>query len=122
MFLLFVIECWVHSAYPVCSFRCSRLCSKHPSDVQQMAEAEQHFILRVQDPELADKLRGWLRDGHTLDIRLLFDRPDSDRKGVLTVDGEQHEVWLQDLPTVVESYKTLDDANLVKVTDIGQVR
>lgn len=50
-----------------------------------------------------------------------------DRKGVLTVkaaDGEvqQHDVYLQDLPTVVESYKTLDDANLVKVTDIGQVR
>jgi TATA-binding protein-associated factor Taf7 len=46
---------------------------------------------------------------------------------VLTVkaaDGEvqQHDVYLQDLPTVVESYKTLDDANLVKVTDIGQVR
>jgi TATA-binding protein-associated factor Taf7 len=45
-----------------------------------------------------------------------------DRKGVLTVDGVQHEVILQDLPAVVESYKTLDDANLVKVTDIGQVR
>jgi hypothetical protein len=44
-----------------------------------------------------------------------------DRRGVLTVDGVQHEVLLQDLPTVVESYKTLDDANLVKVTDIGQV-
>jgi TATA-binding protein-associated factor Taf7 len=41
---------------------------------------------------------------------------------VLTVDGVQHEVWLQDLPAVVESYKTLDDANLVKITDIGQVR
>jgi TATA-binding protein-associated factor Taf7 len=50
-----------------------------------------------------------------------------DRKGVLTVKGaggevQQHDVYLQDLPTVVESYKTLDDANLVKVTDIGQVR
>lgn len=40
---------------------------------------------------------------------------------MLTVDGVQHEVWLQDLPAVVESYKTLDDANLVKITDIGQV-
>lgn len=37
------------------------------------------------------------------------------------MDGEQHRVILQDLPTVVESYKTLDDANLVKVADIGQV-
>jgi TATA-binding protein-associated factor Taf7 len=40
---------------------------------------------------------------------------------VFTVDGVQHAVYLQDLPTVVESYKTLDDANLVKVADIGQV-
>lgn len=31
-------------------------------------------------------------------------------------------VSLQDLPAVVEAYKTLDDANLVKVADIGQVR
>jgi TATA-binding protein-associated factor Taf7 len=37
------------------------------------------------------------------------------------VDGVQHNVILQDMPTVVESYKTLDDANLVKVADIGQV-
>lgn len=34
----------------------------------------------------------------------------------------QHRVVLQNLPTVVESYKTLDDANLVKVADIGQVK
>ncbi len=41
--------------------------------------------------------------------------------GELLVDGERHQVVLQDLPTVVESYKTLDDANLVKIADIGQV-
>lgn len=29
---------------------------------------------------------------------------------------------LQDLPTVVESYKTLDDVSLVKLADVGQVR
>lgn len=43
------------------------------------------------------------------------------RLGALTLDGVQHNVVLQDLPTVIESYKTLDDANLVKVADIGQV-
>lgn len=41
--------------------------------------------------------------------------------GKFTVDGVEHTVLLQNLPTVVESYKTLDDANLVKVADIGQV-
>jgi TATA-binding protein-associated factor Taf7 len=29
---------------------------------------------------------------------------------------------VQDLPTIVESFKTYDDINLVKTTDIGQVR
>jgi hypothetical protein len=43
-----------------------------------MAEAEQHFILRVQDAELASKLRGWLRDSEKEsdridELRLLFD-------------------------------------------------
>lgn len=43
-----------------------------------MAEGEQHFILRVQDAELAGKLRGWLRDSDRdsdkiEELRLLFD-------------------------------------------------
>lgn len=46
---------------------------------------------------------------------------ESARRGVLTVDGASHEVDLLDLPTVVESYKTYDDTNLVKTGDIGQV-
>lgn len=50
------------------------------------------------------------------------DLPQVDREGVLTVDGEAHEVVLQDLPTVVEAYKSLDDTNLVKIADVGQVR
>lgn len=34
----------------------------------------------------------------------------------------QYPVTVLNLPSVVESYKTLDDVNLVKTTDIGQVR
>lgn len=36
---------------------------------------EQHFILRVQSPELAAKLRGWLRDAVNIDgaLKLLFE-------------------------------------------------
>lgn len=33
----------------------------------------------------------------------------------------QYPVTVLNLPSVVESYKTLDDVNLVKTTDIGQV-
>lgn len=36
---------------------------------------EQHFILRVQNPELANTLRAWLRDKANIegDVRLLFE-------------------------------------------------
>jgi hypothetical protein len=35
---------------------------------------EQHFILRVQNAELAGKLRGWLRDQTTVEnISLVFE-------------------------------------------------
>jgi hypothetical protein len=42
------------------------------------AVEEQHFILRVQDPELAGRLRGWLRESgkesdNIEDVRLLFE-------------------------------------------------
>lgn len=37
-------------------------------------EGEQHFILRVQNPELAERLRRWLRDSENIEeVRLLFD-------------------------------------------------
>lgn len=44
------------------------------------------------------------------------------RHGTLTVGGDTFRFMLQDLPTVVESYKTFDDVNLVKMEDVGQVR
>ena len=43
------------------------------------------------------------------------------RRGQLLFEGRTYRVDLLDLPTVVESYKTLDDANLLKTGDIGQV-
>lgn len=44
------------------------------------------------------------------------------REGELQVRGQTYKVHVLDLPTVVESYKTYDDENLVKTGDIGQVR
>ena len=51
--------------------------------------------------------------------QLLF--RDSDRHGTFAYGGRQYPVTVLNLPSVVESYKTLDDVNLVKTTDIGQV-
>ena len=44
------------------------------------------------------------------------------REGYLLVDGKEYPVKRQDLPTIVESFKTYDDINLVKTGDLGQVR
>ena len=43
------------------------------------------------------------------------------RKGTFTFDDIVLPASLKDLPTIVESYKTYDDINLVKTGDIGQV-
>lgn len=43
------------------------------------------------------------------------------RKGTFTFDDTVLPASLKDLPTIVESYKTYDDINLVKSGDIGQV-
>jgi len=43
------------------------------------------------------------------------------REGELQIGSQAHKVHVLDLPTVVESYKTYDDENLVKTGDIGQV-
>jgi len=44
------------------------------------------------------------------------------REGELLVGDQTHRVHVLDLPTVVETYKTYNDENLVKSGDIGQVR
>lgn len=57
-------------------------------------------------------------------LTAVFDSPaekGSGRGGSFILDGESFPLVLQDLPTIVESYKTYDDINLVKTADIGQV-
>lgn len=43
------------------------------------------------------------------------------RRGALTIGGESYPALRQDLPTIVEAFKTYDQTNLVKCGDIGQV-
>ena len=38
------------------------------------------------------------------------------------VGGDEYAAAARDLPTIVETYKTYDDVNMVKCTDVGQVR
>ena len=52
------------------------------------------------------------------EVELLFS---DEREGTLRVGGESFPARLLDLPTKVEAWKTLDDVNLVKSADVGQI-
>ncbi|KAI8887503.1 hypothetical protein K501DRAFT_175482 [Backusella circina FSU 941] len=54
----------------------------------------------------------------TEDIKLQF--KDS-RKGTFTFEGNKYDVQLVDLPTIIESQKTLDKKQFYKVADISQM-
>ncbi|KAG1675663.1 hypothetical protein FOA52_002372 [Chlamydomonas sp. UWO 241] len=83
---------------------------------------EEQFVLRFADPSLAERVRRALREEDKLASDCLqIEFPESGKAGVLMLDGERHTIALLSLPTVVESYKTYDDTNLVKTGDIGQV-
>ncbi|PKI71504.1 hypothetical protein CRG98_008021 [Punica granatum] len=43
------------------------------------------------------------------------------RTGTFVIGNDSFPASLLDLPTVVESYKTYDDTNLVKTADVGQL-
>jgi hypothetical protein len=124
---------------------------------QQSLEAtklEEHYVLRVKDPELAERIRAALaseEEAAKAELDIIFEgaprpparrraaaprratlaahRPPpplpaaaaSDTEGRLRLDGREYPLHVLTLPTVVESYKTYDDVNLVKITDVGQV-
>ncbi|KAK9818345.1 hypothetical protein WJX72_010997 [[Myrmecia] bisecta] len=92
--------------------------SNHP-------EKEEQFVLRVQDRSVADRIRRVLRQDAAADpkdakMELKFELANP-RCGKFTIGEDSLPVALLDLPGVVESYKTYDDINLVKSTDIGQM-
>lgn len=43
------------------------------------------------------------------------------RKGYFVFEGRKYDVQLVDLPTIIESQKTLDKKQFYKVADISQV-
>ncbi|KAK4764389.1 hypothetical protein SAY87_013827 [Trapa incisa] len=83
---------------------------------------EEQFILRV-PPSVAERIERLLNEDpsssaeNSLDLSFLEDG----RNGKFAIGGDSFPASLLDLPTVVESYKTYDDTNLVKTADIGQI-
>ncbi|KAK4762999.1 hypothetical protein SAY86_008767 [Trapa natans] len=87
-----------------------------------LKEMEEQFILRV-PPSVAERIERLLNEDpsssaeKSLDLSFLEDG----RNGKFAIGGDSFPASLLDLPTVVESYKTYDDTNLVKTADIGQI-
>ncbi|KAK9842717.1 hypothetical protein WJX74_001301 [Apatococcus lobatus] len=90
------------------------------------ADKEECYILRLTDPAAAERVRALLRQRDAqrmgletdLDVKFEVTNP---RQGTFKLGGDSYDVELQDLPTVVECYKSYDDIHLVKCMDIGQV-
>ena len=84
---------------------------------------EDHFILRA-PPALAARLRRVLAEdassvADASSLQLEFS--EDGRTGQLHIGADVFPAKLLDLPTKVESWKSLDDVNLVKSADIGQI-
>jgi len=84
---------------------------------------EEHFILRA-PPALAARLRRVLaEDASSISdaSSLQLEFSEDGRTGQLHIGADVFPAKLLDLPTKVESWKSLDDVNLVKSADIGQI-
>ncbi|BFF89486.1 transcription initiation factor TFIID subunit 7 [Drosophila madeirensis] len=82
-------------------------------------ELESHFIMRV-PKELADIVHESIQAGNIKD-RLSIQLDQDLRYGEVRLDDQLLYTKLVDLPTVVESYKTIDNKSFYKSADICQI-
>ena len=90
-------------------------------------ELESQFIIRLPE-EPSDALREAIRSGASnlkdrLFIQVEPDKSNSPflRRGSVKFDGWSMNAKLVDLPTIIESHKTIDKKTLYKTADIGQL-
>ncbi|KAJ2962876.1 hypothetical protein NQZ79_g2124 [Umbelopsis isabellina] len=80
---------------------------------------EEQFILRLPPGEACEKLRDMVRRRDvTDDVKFIFKDP---RHGNFYINGQKFDTKLVDLPTIIESQKTLDQKQLYKIGDISQM-
>lgn len=83
-------------------------------------ELESQFILRL--PQIpANALRQALKSGEPLSKRLSVKFDQDIRQGIIKFDNWSMPARLFDLPTIIESYKTLDRKNFYKTADVSQI-
>lgn len=90
------------------------------------AELENQFILRL-PPGQSASLRDAIRQGQTnikdrLAIQLDFTNDKDDmRNGVITFDTIMYKARLMDMPTILETWKSIDGKNFYKTADVCQM-
>ncbi|ALC49074.1 maker318, partial [Drosophila busckii] len=89
----------------------------HSSDEEE--ELENQFLIRFPE-DAANNVRKWIEAG-TIDSKLTIQFYDNMRYGKVRLENEKLYATLYDLPTVLESYKTMDNINLYKTADICQL-
>ena len=84
------------------------------------ATTEEAYLLRVQNPQLAENLKRMLRNQQSAPSKLEL-RFKSDREGAFICGDETFQASVRNLPCVTEVFKSYDDENLVKTVDVAQV-
>lgn len=89
-------------------------------DFDYPGELESQFILRL-PAEPAKTLKELLTTGDNLKNRLTIQLDDDMRNGEVRLDNWLMQAKVVDLPTVIESLKTIDNKSFYKTADISQM-
>ncbi|KAI5181906.1 transcription initiation factor TFIID subunit 7 [Nematocida sp. AWRm80] len=78
---------------------------------------EDQFIIRPPE-SIRDRINEDVRKGN---INKVFIKMISSKEGILTYEGKTYTGYITDLPCIVESHKTLDNRQFIKIADISRV-
>ncbi|KAG0167405.1 hypothetical protein DFQ28_006903 [Apophysomyces sp. BC1034] len=82
------------------------------------AAVEEHLILRLPAGDMCDRLHDYVRRREIPDDIKLHLK--DNRRGYFHFAGRKYDTTLVDLPTIIESQKTLDKKQFYKIADISQ--
>ncbi|KAG0230902.1 hypothetical protein BGW42_000624 [Actinomortierella wolfii] len=93
--------------------------SEDENEEEPEVAIEEQFILRLPPGEMCDRFREKVTARELDDsLKLVFKDP---RRGLFSFEGKNYPAKLMDLPTIIESQKTLNGKQLYKIADISQI-
>ncbi|OAG31882.1 transcription initiation factor TFIID subunit 7 [Nematocida displodere] len=78
---------------------------------------EEQFIIRPPE-SIADRINEDVKKGALSNIAI---KMISSKEGILTYDGKTYTGCITDLPCIIESHKTLDNRQFIKIADIAKI-